>query len=60
MPKGGEITIGTEGITVNAANEKVYPQVPHGDYMLLRVKDTGEGMTEEVKTSDIRPLLLDP
>ncbi len=55
MTKGGDITIGTEGITVNAANEKVYTQVPHGDYMLLRVKDTGEGMTEEVRRQIFDP-----
>jgi two-component system, cell cycle sensor histidine kinase and response regulator CckA len=55
MPKGGEITIGTDCITVNAANENVYPQVPHGDYMLLTVKDTGEGMTEEVRRQIFDP-----
>ena len=55
MPKGGEITIRTEGITVNAANEKVYTQVPHGDYLLLRVKDTGEGMTEDIKRQIFDP-----
>lgn len=55
MPKGGEITIGTEGISVNAANENVYSGVPHGDYMLLRVKDTGEGMTEEVRHQIFAP-----
>jgi two-component system, cell cycle sensor histidine kinase and response regulator CckA len=55
MAKGGEITIGTDSITVNAANENTYPQVPHGDYMLLTVKDTGEGMTEEVRRQIFDP-----
>jgi two-component system, cell cycle sensor histidine kinase and response regulator CckA len=55
MPNGGEITIGTGCITVNATNESVYHQVPHGEYMLLTVRDTGEGMTEEVRRQIFDP-----
>jgi two-component system, cell cycle sensor histidine kinase and response regulator CckA len=49
MPKGGEISIRTEHISVSAANETAYPQVSLGNYLLLTVKDTGEGMTDEMK-----------
>jgi PAS domain S-box-containing protein len=49
MPRGGEITIGTDKLNVNAANEEMYLRVPHGDYLLFTVKDTGEGMTQEVR-----------
>ncbi|MGD0211170.1 MAG: response regulator, partial [Desulfomonilia bacterium] len=49
MPRGGEITIGTDKLNVNAANEEMYLQVPHGDYLLFTVKDTGEGITQEVR-----------
>ncbi len=48
MPRGGELTIATDVCEVNAANEHLYAQVPHGRYVLLTVKDTGEGMDPEV------------
>jgi PAS domain S-box-containing protein len=55
MPKGGEITISTDIENVSSANERTYPQVTHGNYLLLRVHDTGEGMTEEVKSQIFDP-----
>ncbi|HPI91947.1 MAG TPA: response regulator [Deltaproteobacteria bacterium] len=55
MSKGGEITISTEPLDVNGANEHLYAQVPHGSYILLTFKDTGEGMTEEVRRQIFDP-----
>ncbi|HVN71282.1 MAG TPA: ATP-binding protein [Desulfomonilia bacterium] len=55
MPKGGEITIVTESLQVGASNESTFPQVPHGEYLHLTVRDTGEGMTEEVRRQIFDP-----
>jgi len=55
MPKGGEISITTDSIAVSPANENKYPQIPHGDYLLLTVHDNGEGMTEEVRNQIFDP-----
>ncbi len=55
MPNGGEVTISTGQITVSAVNESSYSQVPHGDYLAFTVKDTGEGMTEEVQKQIFDP-----
>ncbi len=55
MQKGGEITIGTDSLSINAANESAYPQAPHGEYVVLTVHDNGEGMTEDVKNQIFDP-----
>ncbi len=55
MPKGGEVTISTDRVAINAANESSFPQVQHGDYLLLTVKDTGEGMSYEVQKQIFDP-----
>ncbi|MCU0575618.1 MAG: ATP-binding protein [Desulfobacterota bacterium] len=55
MPRGGEITIGTEVHDVNATNEQAHAQVPHGRYVHLTVQDNGEGMPE-----DVRRQIFDP
>jgi signal transduction histidine kinase len=47
MPNGGKLTIATSNVTVdeNHARTGIIP----GAYVMLRVSDTGTGMTEEVK-----------
>jgi len=55
MPGGGELTISTASVTVNTANETIYAQVSHGSYLLLTVKDTGPGLSEEMKSRIFDP-----
>lgn len=44
MPMGGEFTIETLPITVRAFDSGPHASVPPGDWLLLRVRDTGHGM----------------
>ncbi len=49
MPKGGEITIETGIERVNEANALMYDNIGQGEYLMLSIKDTGIGMSDEVK-----------
>jgi two-component system, cell cycle sensor histidine kinase and response regulator CckA len=51
MPHGGTLTIMTENVTVSDGN----PNVPEGHYAVLRVADSGVGMTEQVKMQIFEP-----
>lgn len=48
MPKGGTLTIETRNVTLHPQQRCPHPQAQSGDYVLLRVTDTGTGMSEEV------------
>jgi len=52
MPNGGTLTIATENVTLT------YPtpaNLEPGDYVVVRVTDTGEGMSEEVRARIFEP-----
>lgn len=49
MPNGGKLTISTENQTLDDAAARAHKGLAPGDYVLLRVKDTGIGMSDEVK-----------
>jgi len=55
MPNGGRITIETAGITVDEAYRLKYRDVLPGDYVLLTVSDTGQGMSDEIKARLFEP-----
>jgi CheY-like chemotaxis protein len=48
MPKGGTLTITTEAVTVNAAHAARHRGAKAGEFVSLRVCDTGTGMTPDV------------
>lgn len=47
MPDGGVLTIEADSVHVNGT-KKTHPDARPGDYVLLKVADTGMGMTSEV------------
>ncbi len=48
MPKGGRLTIETQNAHLDARYVAAQPGLPEGQYVLIAVTDTGEGMTPEV------------
>ena len=49
MPDGGKLAIETSAVTLDEAYIQTHPGATSGDYVMLSVRDTGVGMTEEVK-----------
>lgn len=48
MPQGGQLTIETKNLTLTEQFCKSRPEVQPGDYVLLRVSDSGHGISEEI------------
>ena len=55
MPEGGVLTINTTNITLDEQFTYKHPGSKVGRYVLLRVSDTGMGMTEETKQRIFEP-----
>nr|WP_217346570.1 PAS domain-containing protein [Noviherbaspirillum sp. L7-7A]MBV0881032.1 PAS domain-containing protein [Noviherbaspirillum sp. L7-7A] len=51
MPQGGQFSISASNVTLAAAANGLAP----GDYVHLRIRDTGEGMSEEVLNKALDP-----
>jgi two-component system, cell cycle sensor histidine kinase and response regulator CckA len=49
MPEGGKLTIETHNVTLDETPARRHPGELPGDYVMLSVHDTGNGMTDEVK-----------
>ena len=49
MPNGGSLSITTENATLDGTYARTHAGVKSGNYVMLSVSDTGNGMTEEVK-----------
>jgi len=55
MPGGGQLTVETRNVTVNDDYQRLHPYAALGDYVLLRVIDTGIGMNTETLTHIFEP-----
>ena len=50
MPNGGKLTIETSNVTFDESHSSKYSGRPDlGNHVMLSLKDTGTGMTDEVK-----------
>ncbi len=48
MPSGGQLTITTAFMPLDERYRDRYPEVPHGNYVMVSVTDDGQGMPSEV------------
>jgi CheY-like chemotaxis protein len=55
MPGGGTLRIATDNVTVDAADAERHVGVDPGDYVVLSVVDSGEGMSKEVVAHVFEP-----
>ena len=55
MPDGGQLTIGVSSVTFSHGSLLPDPDMEPGTYVKLTVKDTGTGMTEEVRQRIFEP-----
>jgi CheY-like chemotaxis protein len=51
MPKGGRVTIKTDNVVVASG----HPELQAGDYVIIRLSDTGEGMPPDVARKAFDP-----
>jgi CheY-like chemotaxis protein len=55
MPRGGVLTLETANATLDASYRERDPEVHPGEYVVLAVSDTGEGMSEAVRQHLFEP-----
>ncbi len=55
MPEGGCLTIATEEVLLDEGYCRMHGGLISGSYLLIRVSDTGVGMTEEIRSHIYEP-----
>jgi two-component system cell cycle sensor histidine kinase/response regulator CckA len=55
MPRGGRLVIETANVSLDADYAHFHPGVEPGDYAMLAVTDTGQGMTPEIQAHIFEP-----
>jgi PAS domain S-box-containing protein len=55
MPNGGQLSIGTENVELDAGQAATNPDIKPGQYVMIAVRDTGTGMPPEVVERAFEP-----
>ncbi|HLA81033.1 MAG TPA: ATP-binding protein, partial [Thermoleophilia bacterium] len=55
MPGGGRLTLETADVQIPKAYARLHEGIKPGEYVMLAVSDTGEGMNEEVRSHLFEP-----
>src|SRR6185369_1881509 len=55
MPRGGKLVLGTARGMVSEAEARNRPPMPAGEYLMLRVSDSGHGMSRETQARIFEP-----
>lgn len=55
MPTGGTLKIAAENVDLDADDAVAHPDLPPGQYVLLTVSDTGDGMDEHTQAQIFEP-----
>jgi len=55
MPEGGTLTITTQRVEVDAALAALHPELAPGPYVAMSVRDSGVGMSDEVRIRAFDP-----
>lgn len=55
MPGGGRLSVSAENITLSSAREGSHDEIAPGEYILLKIQDTGLGMDGETQSRIFEP-----
>jgi len=55
MPSGGDLSIETSDVTLDEAHARIHPMRARGRHVLIAIRDTGSGMSDEVKSHLFEP-----
>jgi PAS domain S-box-containing protein len=55
MPSGGKLTIETSNVTLDEDYARVHTPLPAGDYVMVAISDTGNGMDNETQSHIFEP-----
>jgi two-component system, cell cycle sensor histidine kinase and response regulator CckA len=55
MPEGGRLTIASTNLVLSEADARHYVNLPAGEYAVVRVSDTGSGMSDDAKAHAFEP-----
>ncbi len=55
MASGGKLTIETSNVTLDEDYARIHAPLPSGDYVMVAISDTGEGMDNETQSHIFEP-----